>query len=203
MIVIVDYGMGNLESIRNMLRRIGARAEVTGDPEQVARATRIVLPGVGAFDAAMKRIDEAGLRDVLDHKALVDRIPCLGICLGMQLLTRGSQEGKQRGLGWIAASTYRFQPTDGLKVPHMGWNLVHRSGASPLTVNFEHEDEVRFYFVHSYYVRVDDERHSILKANYGVEFDAAVQQDNIFGAQFHPEKSHRFGMRMFQNFLEV
>lgn len=198
MIAIVDYGMGNLGSIQNMFKRIGAAAQVTSDADVLARASKILLPGVGAFDSAMQRINDSGLREVLDRKALHERVPTLGICLGMQLLTRGSDEGQLPGLGWLGATTRRFPTIAGLKVPHMGWNLVTPIQPSPLTAGLPAES--RFYFVHSYCVQVDDERDSVLKTHYGVTFDAAVAHGNIYGAQFHPEKSHRFGMQLLANF---
>jgi glutamine amidotransferase len=198
MITIVDYGMGNLGSIQNMLKRIGVASIVTADPEAIADATKVVLPGVGAFDNAMTRINDSGLREVLDRKALGERVPVLGICLGMQLLTRGSEEGKLPGLGWVAAITRRFPNLAGLKVPHMGWNLVRPCTPSKLTEGFD--EETRFYFVHSYCVAVDQSDNSILKTTYGIEFDSAIQNGNIYGAQFHPEKSHRFGKRLLENF---
>lgn len=201
MITIVDYGMGNLGSIQNMFKRIGVKSIITNDLDLIGVADKILLPGVGAFDNAMQKINEGGLREVLDRKALVDRVPILGICLGMQLLTRSSEEGRQPGLGWIPASTKRLPSLSGLKVPHMGWNVVTPPRASVLTQ--ELPEDVRFYFVHSYCVHVDCEKDSILKANYGIVFDAAVQHDNIFGAQFHPEKSHRFGMQLLNNFASL
>ena len=197
MIAIVDYGMGNLGSIQNMFKRIGAAARVTGDPTVLADARKILLPGVGAFDSAMQRIADAGLREVLDRKALQERVPTLGICLGMQLLTRGSEEGQLPGLGWIAASTKRFPAIAGLKVPHMGWNLVTPTQPSPLTDGLPAES--RFYFVLSYYVQVDDPADSLLRTHYGIDFDAAVAHGNIYGAQFHPEKSHNFGLQLLAN----
>lgn len=201
MIAIVDYGMGNLGSIQNMFKRIGAAAQVTRDAAVLAGASKILLPGVGAFDSAMQRIADSGLREVLERKALHERVPTLGICLGMQLLTRGSDEGQLPGLGWIAATTRRFPSIAGLKVPHMGWNLVAPSLPNPLTAGLP--EEARFYFVHSYYVQVDDERDSVLKAHYGLTFDAAVAHGNIYGAQFHPEKSHKFGMQLLANFASL
>jgi glutamine amidotransferase len=201
MITIVDYGMGNLGSIQNMFKRIGEDAVITGDLEQVARADRILLPGVGSFDNAMQRINGSGLREILDHKALVERVPVLGICLGMQLLTRSSEEGRLPGLGWVAASARRFPALPGLKVPHMGWNVVAPMRDSELTRDLS--GEVRFYFVHSYCVQVDDAQDEILRAHYGIDFAAAIQRENIFGAQFHPEKSHRFGMQLLRNFASV
>ena len=201
MITIVDYGMGNLGSIENMFKRIGAAAAITSDLDKIAKAEKILLPGVGAFDNAMTKINESGLRAVLDSKALVERVPILGICLGMQLLTESSEEGTQAGLGWVAATTRRFPPLKGLKVPHMGWNVVTPTRESQLTHDLP--AETRFYFVHSYCVHVDNDRDVILKATYGISFAAAVQHENIFGAQFHPEKSHRFGMQLLKNFVRL
>lgn len=201
MITIVDYGMGNLGSIRSMLRRIGVRSTITGDPDEIARAEKVLLPGVGRFDAAMRQIGERGLREVLDRKALHERVPTLGICLGMQLITRGSEEGGVTGLGWVDADACRFPPDVRLKVPHMGWNLVRATRPSPLTAGLPPES--RFYFVHSYFVRTDRPEDTVLAADYGVTFAAAVEAGNVFGAQFHPEKSHRFGMQLLANFAAV
>jgi glutamine amidotransferase len=201
MITIVDYGMGNLGAIHNMFKRIGVPSIITDDLGTIDKAQKILLPGVGAFDAAMKRINETGLRAILDRKAQLEKIPILGICLGMQLLTRSSDEGQLPGLGWIAAETKRFAAAPNLKVPHMGWNLVTKPQPSPLTENLP--GDARFYFVHSYYVTVDDPHHSILKTTYGHAFDAAIQRDNIFGAQFHPEKSHKFGMQLLSDFARI
>ena len=206
MISIVDYGMGNLGSIANMLRYIGKSCEITSDPEQLNRAEKLILPGVGAFDSAMQNICDAGLKEALDHVALRRKIPVLGICLGMQLLTNGSEEGVLPGLGWIDAQTLAFRgrvPSQ-YKVPHMGWNVVRslQSDAALLKGLYE-EDEVRFYFVHSYFVEVAQKSENLLSSEYGVSFDAAINKDNIFGVQFHPEKSHRFGMTLLKNFAEL
>ena len=200
MITIIDYGMGNIGSIVNMLKKTGVDSQITCDPEEIAKAQKIILPGVGHFDRAMERIDQFGIREILDQKALKEKVPILGICLGMQLLTKSSEEGKWPGLGWIPATTNRFPDTPELKVPHMGWNLVHRSTPSKITEGFE---DTRFYFAHSYYVKVDDEAHSTLKTEYGVKFDSAIESGNIYGVQFHPEKSHRFGMCLLTNFAEL
>lgn len=201
MITIVDYGMGNLGSIQNMFRRIGAETEISGDPERLKRARKLMLPGVGAFDQAMERINASGIRDILDKRVLEDRVPVLGICLGMQLLTRSSEEGRLKGLGWVKADAKRFPSLPNLKVPHMGWNNVTPTQANPLIEGLP--GDARFYFVHSYYVSMDDKRDSILQTEYGLMFDSALNYKNIYGAQFHPEKSHKFGMKLLSNFADL
>lgn len=201
MITIVDFGVGNLGSIRNMFKRIGVPAQVTSDLDKIALSTKLVLPGVGAFDNAMSRLCEGALRDLLDRKVLAEKVPILGVCLGMQLLTRGSEEGSMPGLGWIAADTRRIPGSPGLKVPHMGWNVVRSVCSSPLTAGLAHD--ARFYFVHSYAVHVDDPSNSLLRSRHGIDFDAAIQAGNIFGVQFHPEKSHKYGMNLLTNFARL
>ena len=205
MITIVNYEMGNLGSIYNMFRYLDIDAQITDDIQKIKKAKKILLPGVGSFDMAMKKIKEKNFFDILNEKALVEKIPILGICLGMQLLTNGSEEGSSKGFGWIDAETLSFHNRidDSFKIPHMGWNIVKKSNESELTKDFEKFEEVRFYFVHSYFVKVKDEKNSILKTRYGIEFDSAIQNENIFGAQFHPEKSHKFGMKLFENFAKV
>ena len=202
MITIANYGMGNLGSLANMLKHLGVPAAIVSDPDVIARAQRLILPGVGAFDAAMSRIAAAtGLRDVLEMKAHRERIPVLGVCLGMQLLTHGSDEGVLPGLGWIPGRTHRFPKVEGIKIPHMGWNVAAPGVENPLTRGVG--PSPRYYFVHSYFVQVDDPAHSVMRSRHGVEFDAAVAKDNVFGVQFHPEKSHRFGMAILKNFAEL
>lgn len=202
MIVIVDYGMGNLGSLQNIFRRIGADARIEADPAAIASADKLVLPGVGAFDAAMQRIGEvSGLRETLDRMALVSKVPVLGVCLGMQLLTDGSEEGRLPGLGWIGGAATRFPRHPDLKVPHMGWNTAVPSLHHPLTEGLV--PDARYYFVHSYYVRATKAEHSLLKTTYQVEFDAGIASENIFGLQFHPEKSHHFGMAILRNFARM
>lgn len=205
MITIIDYGMGNLGSIKNMFKYIGVETEIENDAEKIKNASKILLPGVGSFDTAMKKIVGSDLKEVLDEKALKEKIPVLGICLGMQLLTSSSEEGSMQGLDWIPAKTLSFKNRidSKFRIPHMGWNIVNKSSNSYLTNGFENFEESRFYFVHSYYVKVNNEKNSILKTDYGVEFDSAIQNDNIFGAQFHPEKSHKFGMKLFENFARI
>jgi glutamine amidotransferase len=199
MITIVDYGLGNLGSIQNMLRKLGHTSELTSDPVRVAEATAIVLPGVGAFDLGMRNLRELGLREALDHLALERKVPVLGICLGAQLMTRGSEEGEERGLGWVDADTVRFSgPALGdLPIPSMGWSTV-RGGAPHFL--FPSAETPRFYFVHSFHFRADAAADVIGWSTYGYEFAAAFARDHIVGVQFHPEKSHRFGMALFDRF---
>lgn len=198
MITIVDYGVGNLGSIKNMFRRVGARAEITSDPDAISAAKKILLPGVGSFDAAMQKLEAQGLKQILAHKAMKEQVPVLGICLGMQLLTNGSEEGDLPGFGWIDASAKKISGEAGLKVPHMGWNVVKKSSQSEMTNGLE--EDARFYFVHSYAVTVKDPKNMILETEYGGRFASAIQNENVYGMQFHPEKSHKFGMQIFKNF---
>lgn len=201
-LVVVDAGIGNLGAIPNMLKRVGVSATITRDPEAIAAADRIILPGVGAFDPAMETLNELGIVETLSHKALVERVPVLGVCLGMQLLFEGSEEGALPGLGWIGGRAVRFR-LDGsdrtLRVPHMGWNYVEPAGQGGLLGGFE--ETPRFYFAHSYHVECDDVTDVAGWTGYGHRFPSAVQHENIRGIQFHPEKSHRFGLKLFENFL--
>ena len=201
MIAILDYGVGNLGSVLNMVRRVGLNAEITGNPVVVAKASKIILPGVGAFDRAMTCLSKSGLRDALDKRVLEDKVPVLGICLGMQMLCSGSEEGELPGLGYVRAYARKISATADIKVPQMGWNAVRRATPSRLTDDLP--DDARFYFVHTYAVRVEEERDSLLKCRYGEEFDAGIVHDNIFGVQFHPEKSHKFGRTLFTAFGDL
>ena len=201
MITIVDYDMGNSRSVVNMLQRIGFKAEITRDHKKLESAEKLILPGVGSFDTAMKNLEHFELKELLDRKALIEKVPFLGICLGMQILTNSSEEGNLSGLGWIKGSASIFKSDNDIKVPHMGWNYIIPSSNSRLCKNLE--DNSRFYFVHSYYVQVHEEEHSSMKTTYSLEFDSGIEKDNIFGVQFHPEKSHKFGMQILKNFAEL
>lgn len=203
MIAIVDYGLGNLGSVKNMLRKLGAPSVITGKPEELTQATALILPGVGHFDTGMKNLRAAGLDQVLGTQVLEKKVPILGICLGVQLFARKSEEGTEPGLGWIAADVKRFTFPEGkaLPVPHMGWNEVEWSD-SKLLAGATH-GEARFYFVHSYHVVPDDPADVAATATYGSNFVAAIAHGNIMGAQFHPEKSHRFGMALLRNWVEL
>ena len=204
MIVIIDYKMGNLGSILNMLKKIGVQSIVSSLPEDILQADKLILPGVGAFDNGMANLKESSLLSVLNEKVLAKKTPILGICLGMQLLTRRSAEGRLEGLGWVEADTVRFRfgkEESTLKIPYMGWNTVMFKTGSVLSS--ELEDEARFYFVHSFHVVCDREENVAGKTFYGYEFSSAIQNGNIIGVQFHPEKSHKYGLRLLKNFVEM
>ncbi len=203
MIAIVDYGMGNLGSIANMLKKVGAQSTISSDPDTIKAAEKLILPGVGAFDNGMKNLAQRGLVDLLNEQVLERKKPILGHCLGMQLFARNSEEGKLNGLGWVDAQTVRFK-FDGanaqLKIPHMGWNTLQILKTHPLLADLD--PNVRFYFVHSYYLRCNNPENVVATTTYGCDFPSVVVQDNILGAQFHPEKSHKFGMKLLRNFVE-
>lgn len=199
MISIIDYGLGNLGSIANMLKKIGAESRIINTPDQLALASHIILPGVGAFDSGIRHLEEHNWIKPLNKRVLEDKIPTLGICLGMQLMTKSSEEGVLPGLGWVDAHTRRFDVAGaGLRVPHMGWNIARVSKRSTLLPI--DEQERRYYFVHSYFVDLKNEENQLLETPYGKAFTSGFEVENIIGVQFHPEKSHRFGMELLRNF---
>lgn len=201
-VAVVDYGMGNIGSILNMLRKVGANAYATSTAEGIEEADRIILPGVGAFDNGMANLRQRGLREILQEAVISNKKPILGICLGMQLFSRRSDEGELPGFGWIAADAVKFsfmENTGKLRIPHMGWNSVEIKKPGGLFLGM-HSDP-RFYFVHTYHVRCDAESDILAETRYGYNFVSAVQRDNIFGVQFHPEKSHKYGMCLIRNFV--
>ncbi len=203
MIAIIDYGIGNLASVLNMFKKIGVRdVTITNNHKIIQEADKILLPGVGSFDAGMINLESSGLISVLNKKVLDDKVPTLGICLGMQLLTLRSEEGVKKGLGWIEAETIKFKldPSLKLKVPHMGWNYIHVNKENPLV---EVNNRNRFYFVHSYHVKCFNESDSLATSNFGTDFTCMINKENIYGAQFHPEKSLKFGMKLFENFAKL
>ncbi len=206
MVVIVDYRMGNLGSIKNMLQRIGVEAIISSDVKALEDADKLILSGVGSFDEGMKNLRALHLIEALETQVLRNRKPILGICLGLHLLTKGSEEGRLPGLGWIDADVARFSfngTGQNLKVPHMGWNQVEIASDHPLFCDLPLT--ARFYFAHSYHVRhvrLLNGRNILGKTFYGYPFVSALVMENVAAVQFHPEKSHQFGIRFLKNFVE-
>jgi glutamine amidotransferase len=203
MIVIVDYDMGNIGSVYNMLKKIGCKSEITRDLEKIRQADHIILPGVGAFDSGMEQLEKFGLVELIRHKSLVDKTPLLGICLGAQLMLEKSEEGQKAGLGLVQGEVKRFQLSaeSKLRIPNMGWNQIEKVKSSKLVDVLP--EQPRFYFVHSYHFKMAQPEDQLLMSEYGDSFCSAFQHENISGVQFHPEKSHKFGMALLRNFTEA
>lgn len=203
MIALVDYGLGNIQAFANIYRRLGIEAWAASTATDLRRASRIILPGVGAFDWAMTRLQESGLREALDEEVLGAKKPVLGICVGMQMMARSSEEGVLPGLGWIDATVIKFDTRllEGkTHLPHMGWN-----DAKPLNTDtlFAGLEAPRYYFLHSYFMKPDHEQNILATSSYGVTFTSAVRFGHVYGTQFHPEKSHQWGVRLLKNFAEL
>lgn len=204
MIGVVDYDTGNIGSVLNMLKKVGARAVVSRDPVELRKADKLVLPGVGTFDEAMGNLRRFGLFDVLNELVLEQRVPILGVCLGAQLMTKGSEEGDQPGFGWLNAHLQRFRSPEGeppLRVPHMGWNVVNpEADGGGIFSNVA--QPMRFYFVHSYHMVTEEAGLELSSSVYGYRFTSAMAHRNILSMQFHPEKSHKYGLQVYRNFVE-
>lgn len=203
MIAIVDYGSGNIQAIGNIYRRLRVPFVLAKRPEDLADADRILLPGVGAFDQAMNELNASGMRHALDRCVLEDERPILGICVGMQLLANSSQEGSELGLGWIDAEVKRFDPsliTQATHLPHMGWNTV--TPVRPDSLFADVDLGSGYYFLHSYYFSCKDEADELAVTEYGIRFASAVNREQIYGVQFHPEKSHQAGVQLLKNFAQ-
>ncbi len=204
MIAIVDYGLGNILAFANMFKRLNIEARVARSAQELAGTDKIILPGVGAFDHAMDLLDASGMRATLDQLVLKDKVPVLGICVGMQILAKGSDEGKLPGLGWIDGRVRAFASLPqaaGLALPHMGWNDARPAAGMPLFAHMN--DDARFYFLHSFFFECASTESVAATAGYGIDFACCVRSDNIYGVQFHPEKSHHWGARLLQNFAEL
>jgi len=200
-IVVINYGAGNIGSVLNMIKKVGGQAVASSNINEIQSAPKLLLPGVGSFDSAMDKLNKLGLVEVITERALLGT-PLLGICLGMQLLANESEEGVNHGLGLIPGKVKRFkfaEKTHFLRIPHMGWNHVTISKQHPLADKLE--NDARFYFVHSYHYECENEGDAIFKTHHGYNFTSGIQRDNIMGVQFHPEKSHRYGMQLIKNFI--
>ena len=201
MISIVDYGLGNLKAFANIYKRLNIEAEFVKSPEDLSNATKIILPGVGAFDHAMEQLNNSGMRDKLNELVLEKKIPVLGICVGMQMIGNSSDEGQLQGLKWVDASIKKFESsliTHKPKLPHMGWNNVIPQRDNPLFSGMD--EQGLFYFLHSYYFECNKLSDSIATSEYGIKYTCAVNNENIYGVQFHPEKSHQNGIQLLKNF---
>jgi imidazole glycerol-phosphate synthase subunit HisH len=206
MVTVVNYGIGNLGSVLNMLKRIGVKAELATTSQQIKNSDKIILPGVGAFDSCMLALKDSGMLPAIEEHTLLKKKPLLGICVGYQILTKSSEEGSQAGLGWLAAETIRFTDSDAkFKVPHMGWNYLKPVQDHALAKPFSVNNEVlsRAYFVHSYYVKAANKTDVLFETDYINPFASGMAADNIMGVQFHPEKSHKYGMQLFKAFSEI
>ena len=204
MISIIDYGLGNLKALANIYKRLNIDVEFVKTVEQLKSAEKIILPGVGAFDHAMGQLNRSGMREKLDELVLIEKVPVIGICVGMQMLAKRSDEGKLEGLSWIDADIIKFDLNlinQKPKLPHMGWNDVNPIGNNPLFHNLDTNSI--FYFLHSYYFSCNNPNDEIAKSDYGLDFTCAVNHNNIFGVQFHPEKSHQYGIQLLKNFANL
>ncbi len=207
MISIIDYGVGNLGSVKNMLKFLEIESNIITTTQELSTATKIILPGVGSWDNGIAKLRDSGLISVLNKRVISDNVPVLGICLGMQIILDSSEEGKLPGLGWIPGKVKKFsfsseqKATNKLKIPHMGWNVTHNKQKTSLTQMSDNEE--RYYFVHSYHAEVANKEHVLMTCNYGYEFTCAIHKENIWGVQFHPEKSHKFGMALMKSFAEL
>ena len=204
MVTIIDYGVGNLNSIKNMLKKIGIEAVISSTTADIESADKLILPGVGSFEYGMNKLRRSPFFDILQQKVLKNKTPILGVCLGAQLLLNGSEEGQSvPGLGWIEGKALRFDQgkmADNYKVPHMGWNELQVKKESRLFTDMYNNQ--RYYFVHSYHMACYQEADILAESNYSYNFVAAVEKENILGVQFHPEKSHKFGMKLYENFIK-
>lgn len=205
MITIVNYGMGNLGSIKNMLRKLGHDSIITSDPNIIENSQKLILPGVGSFDTGMKQLKQMNIEELLHRKATEEEVPILGICLGAQLMCSSSGEGSEKGLGWFDADVLSFrdsfQDDINLPVPNMGWIDVEIKKQSQLTELLP--ENPRFYFVHSYYIKANNNKDILLQSNYGFDYTSGLQRKNIYGVQFHPEKSHKYGFQLLKNFADL
>ena len=201
MIAIIDYGVGNVRAFANVYHNLNIPFIIARENKDLHEAKKIILPGVGTFDYAMQRLNDSGFRDILDHKVLIDKIPVIGICVGMQMLASKTEEGVLPGLRWIDGEVKKFTPPSNgstMRIPHMGWNTIKSRNSNGLLKGLENSS--RFYFLHSYYFKCNRSEDVIATTNYNVEFVSGINSENVFGVQFHPEKSHEWGIKLLKNF---
>jgi len=204
MITIINYGLGNIRAFISLYERLNIPVLVANSADDLKGASKIILPGVGAFDYAMSKLNHSGMRDDIAKLVLDQQLPILGICVGMQMLAHASDEGKLAGLGWIDGRVRRFDTgvlDSKLVLPHMGWNTIHPDNDNPLFANIS--NEAQFYFLHAYYIQCKNQSDIIATTDYGIQFSSAVSDKNIYGVQFHPEKSHQWGIQLLKNFAEL
>ncbi|CAL2082861.1 imidazole glycerol phosphate synthase subunit HisH [Tenacibaculum sp. 190524A05c] len=204
MIGIVDYGSGNIYAIATIFKNLNIPHKIISKPDELEEASKLILPGVGAFDETMQQLINSGLQEKLNYLVLEKKTPVFGICVGMQILGNGSDEGELKGLGWIPGNVKKFDERtipNKPHLPHMGWNTIKNSNNHPIFNNID--EDFGFYFVHSYYFECENEEHILSKCNYGIEFASSIYNNHIFGMQFHPEKSHGNGVQLLKNFAEL
>ena len=204
MITLIDYGVGNIFAFQNVYKRLNIPTKIAKRKEDLANAEKLILPGVGSFDYAMAQLNASGMREKLDELVLDKKVPVIGICVGMQIMGNRSDEGKLEGLKWINSEILKFDENliqQRTKLPHMGWNDVDPINNHPLFIGLE--KEAIFYFLHSFYFKCKNETESIAVSNYGISFSSAVHRENIYGIQFHPEKSHQYGEKLLHNFANL
>lgn len=204
MLTLIDYGVGNINAFLNIYKQLNIPARTAKNVSELEGASKVILPGVGHFDYAMKKFIESGMRETVDHMVKVEKKPVVGICVGMQMMANRSDEGDMPGLGWIDADVRKFSPEQmsaNLPLPHMGWNNIRVARETPLLQNLG--EIPRYYFLHSYYFECKEKQNEIAEADYGFSFTCAANNENVYGVQFHPEKSHHFGIQLLKNFAEL
>ena len=203
MIAIIDYGLGNIQAFKNIYKRLNIESKIVSNKNDLRNIKGIILPGVGSFDWAMKKLNDSGMRDILDQLVLEDKIPVIGICVGMQIMALKSEEGTSNGLGWLNANVKKFDITNKMinQLPHMGWNTIKCIKKNALFKNLEIHS--RFYFLHSYYFEESSNDQVLTKTDFGIRFTSCANRENIYAVQFHPEKSHDWGEKLLKNFSDI
>ena len=201
MITIINYGLGNIRSFVNLYERLNIKTKVANSTDDIKSATKIILPGVGAFDYAMSKLNKSGMREELEKRVLIDKVPVLGICVGMQILGDRSEEGTMKGLGWIKGTNKKFKINEKSILPHMGWNNMDNIKKNKIFDNIN--ESSRFYFLHSYYFECENQENELARTFFEINYTSAINEDNIYGIQFHPEKSHSSGIQLLHNFSKI